>query len=274
MQKDDSPVSLTFGDGPSWDDCQTELLGGGGGSNYSSSASPPLPSFASPITSRRRKAPHDPTSTSVSVLNPRQSKSYTFASNPRLQGLLDDLSATEDSREAPREASPVSVSSPQTHHDQIQATEGLEPEEMPQGLPSTMLEQVRTHAKDFDCLVVDDIWICAFGGFRAMERLGYRPWMCLSGERALEILRTPGAVDRLRVILMDKDMPGIDGPETIRRLRDFFAEQGVRQPVVVGVTGEVAGHGMNVLKEAGCDLVFSKPLRPDALKEGLKQCNQ
>uniref|UniRef100_A0A0G4GJZ0 histidine kinase n=1 Tax=Chromera velia CCMP2878 TaxID=1169474 RepID=A0A0G4GJZ0_9ALVE len=264
---DDSPVSVTFGDEPSWDDCQTELLSGSGARKVNF---PSIPSFASPVTSRRRRAPH-----LASVFNRRQSRSQTFASNPHLPGILAELSG-EDTRESPKEASPVSflpVPSPKAQQNQNQVAE-LEPEEMPQGLPSTMLEQVRTHAKDFDCLVVDDIWICAFGGFRAMERLGYRPWMCLSGERALEIIRTPGAVDRLRVILMDKDMAGIDGPETIRRLRDFFAEQGVRQPVVVGVTGEVAGHGMNVLKEAGCDLVFSKPLRPDALKEGLQQCNR
>uniref|UniRef100_A0A0G4H8N4 Histidine kinase domain-containing protein n=1 Tax=Chromera velia CCMP2878 TaxID=1169474 RepID=A0A0G4H8N4_9ALVE len=34
-----------------------------------------------------------------------------------------------------------------------------EPDETPAGLPTQMLDQVRVHAADFDCLVVDDIWI-------------------------------------------------------------------------------------------------------------------
>uniref|UniRef100_A0A0G4HFF0 histidine kinase n=1 Tax=Chromera velia CCMP2878 TaxID=1169474 RepID=A0A0G4HFF0_9ALVE len=151
---------------------------------------------------------------------------------------------------------------------------GNHEEDVPAGMPGSMLKQVQTYAGSFDCLVVDDIWICAFGSFRAMERLGFRPCMCLSGMRALERLRKPGAVDRVKVVLMDKDMPGIDGPETIRRLRTFFLEQGVRQPFVVGVTGEAAGPGMAALKEAGADVVFSKPLRPEALQESLQRFMQ
>uniref|UniRef100_A0A0G4FXD9 histidine kinase n=1 Tax=Chromera velia CCMP2878 TaxID=1169474 RepID=A0A0G4FXD9_9ALVE len=146
-----------------------------------------------------------------------------------------------------------------------------EPEDMPAGMPSVMQKQVCAFADSFDCLVVDDIWICAFGVFRAVERLGYRPWLCLSGERCLEVLRLEGAVERVRLVLMDKDMPGIDGPETVRRLKDFFAEQGVKRPVILGVTGEVAGPGVAALKEAGCDRVLSKPCGVEDLKTVLKE---
>uniref|UniRef100_A0A0G4G153 histidine kinase n=1 Tax=Chromera velia CCMP2878 TaxID=1169474 RepID=A0A0G4G153_9ALVE len=151
-----------------------------------------------------------------------------------------------------------------------------EPEEMPAGLPPMMQEQVRAYAANFDCLVVDDIWVCAFGAFRTMERLGYRPWMCLSGERTVEVvekLSVGGGLERLRVILMDKDMPGIDGPETIRRLKDVFSRKGATQPFVIGITGEVAGPGMTVLKEAGANAVLPKPCRPESLKAELDKLN-
>uniref|UniRef100_A0A0G4I941 histidine kinase n=1 Tax=Chromera velia CCMP2878 TaxID=1169474 RepID=A0A0G4I941_9ALVE len=198
------------------------------------------------------------------------------SSSPTQNGKLnekrkDATSAPSGSRRHVR--SNLQIAASCKGHDLVSAPALPEPELVPAGMPPQMMEQVRAFAGDFDCLVVDDLWICAFGAFRTMERLGFRPWMCLSGERALEVVEMGGAAERVRVVLMDKDMPGIDGPETIRRLKKFFGDKEVGLPTIIGITGEVAGPGMAALRDAGADAVLPKPCRPEALHAELKRLN-
>uniref|UniRef100_A0A0G4HGC7 histidine kinase n=1 Tax=Chromera velia CCMP2878 TaxID=1169474 RepID=A0A0G4HGC7_9ALVE len=127
-------------------------------------------------------------------------------------------------------------------------------EEIPSGMPPKMAAQVRAYATDFNCLVVDDIWVDLCLWSVSNDGTAGVPWMCLTGERAVDVVRSPGAVERLQVILMDKDMPGLDGPETIRQIRSVFAQRGASLPLTFGITGEVAGAGMNALREAGADV--------------------
>jgi len=82
---------------------------------------------------------------------------------------------------------------------------------------------------------------------------GYEPVEAEDGNQALEIL----AKDRPDLILMDMQLPGIDGYELTRRLR---ADPETRDIPIIAVTANaMAGDDRKAL-EAGCDAYVPKPI--------------
>jgi PAS domain S-box-containing protein len=72
------------------------------------------------------------------------------------------------------------------------------------------------------------------------------------------------------LILMDCQMPGLDGDEVTRRVR-AMTDTGVRQPVIVAVTADISpGHRERCL-QAGMDDFIEKPVRLKSLEEGLER---
>jgi CheY-like chemotaxis protein len=65
-----------------------------------------------------------------------------------------------------------------------------------------------------------------------------------------------------QLVLLDIAMPGMDGYEVLRRLRE---QSGTAQPVVAAVTGYGSEAGMERLKQLGLDHYLVKPLAPQAL---------
>jgi CheY-like chemotaxis protein len=83
-----------------------------------------------------------------------------------------------------------------------------------------------------------------------------------SGQQALDILRQMGAGhDGIRAILLDSQMPGMDGFETARRIRE---DLGLTVPVIllrsVGSPGDADRR-----RKAGIHSYLSKPLRQEEL---------
>ncbi|HJZ85956.1 MAG TPA: response regulator [Polyangia bacterium] len=107
-------------------------------------------------------------------------------------------------------------------------------------------------------LVVDD-----FQDNREM----YAEYLRFQGFRVAEASDGQGALDqafRLRphLIVMDLSLPGMDGWEATRRLKQ---DDRTRHIPVVAVTGHaLAGHSKGA-REAGCDSFLSKPCLPDVL---------
>ncbi len=66
-------------------------------------------------------------------------------------------------------------------------------------------------------LVVEDDVILARGLARNLELEGFRTTVCHSGEDALDLLRGPG--NRFSLLVLDVMLPGLDGLEVCRRLR-------------------------------------------------------
>ncbi|HUZ17907.1 MAG TPA: response regulator, partial [Spirochaetia bacterium] len=65
-------------------------------------------------------------------------------------------------------------------------------------------------------LIVDDERNIRLTVGRALERLEVEVLEAVTGEEALETLRK----ERISLVLLDLKMPGIDGMEVLRRLRD------------------------------------------------------
>jgi putative two-component system response regulator len=103
-------------------------------------------------------------------------------------------------------------------------------------------------------LAVDDD-VTALDAMRQnLERKGYAVVTANSGEDALEYVASNEAPD---LILLDVQMPGINGYETCRRLR--AASKTEKVPIVF-LTGRSELDDLKQGKEAGSDLYLVKPV--------------
>lgn len=81
------------------------------------------------------------------------------------------------------------------------------------------------------------------------------------GPSALEALEA----DSFDVILLDKHMPGMSGPEVARAIRTS-GKRYATVPIVAVTADTLAGEALRTL-EAGMDAYVSKPVKPDHLKQ-------
>lgn len=84
-----------------------------------------------------------------------------------------------------------------------------------------------------------------------------------SGERALEVLEN----ESVDLVLMDCQMPGMDGYEATRRIRAFASDHRNADVPVVALTGNVTEEGRDECDEVGMNGFLSKPVAPEKLLE-------
>jgi signal transduction histidine kinase/DNA-binding response OmpR family regulator len=102
-------------------------------------------------------------------------------------------------------------------------------------------------------LVVDDRAPNRFVAVAMLSGLGYTPEAVESGEEALGLL----ARQRFDAVLLDCEMPGLDGRETCRRLRAL--EAGGRRVPVIAVTAHARAEEREACLAAGMDDFLVKP---------------
>uniref|UniRef100_A0A0K6S6N5 histidine kinase n=1 Tax=Chromera velia CCMP2878 TaxID=1169474 RepID=A0A0K6S6N5_9ALVE len=126
-----------------------------------------------------------------------------------------------------------------------------------------------------DILLVDDDRFCLVCGEAAIRRLGYSVQICENGQRAVELLVEERKAFRL--ILMDNNMPIMEGPEAVSRIMTHFKgeqekEESVLQPMplILGLTGETSEATATKFLNAGALKVLHKPLTAQRLEEALR----
>ena len=97
---------------------------------------------------------------------------------------------------------------------------------------------------------------------RLLEKRGHSVIVAANGKRALE-LATKGSFD---LLLMDVQMPEMDGMEATRLLRERESKAGTRL-TVIGVTAHAMAGDRERCLQAGMDGYLSKPVRPSELDE-------
>jgi signal transduction histidine kinase/DNA-binding response OmpR family regulator len=99
---------------------------------------------------------------------------------------------------------------------------------------------------------------------RILSQLGYRPDVASNG---LEVL---DALDRQHydVVLMDVQMPELDGLEASRRIRTAYPE--ADQPRIVAMTANALQGDREICMEAGMDDYIGKPVRVEELVRALR----
>ncbi|MDX2186030.1 MAG: response regulator [Opitutaceae bacterium] len=105
-------------------------------------------------------------------------------------------------------------------------------------------------------LIVDDNLINQSVARTLLEQVGATAAIAASGEAALRQLRR----ENFDFVLMDMQMPGLDGAETTRRIRKEIPVD--VQPVVIALTAYATSENRDKCLNAGMDDFIAKPLDP------------
>ena len=114
-------------------------------------------------------------------------------------------------------------------------------------------------------LIVDDQAATVDLISASLRLLGHEPISAYNGEQALDLL----AQQSPDIVLLDMMMPGIDGLETLRRLRNTPGLEGV--PVIVVSAGQEFDLEERV-QEAGGAVLLPKPISMDQLQAKIDDC--
>ena len=114
-------------------------------------------------------------------------------------------------------------------------------------------------------LLVDDSKAVRLVGRRCTNALGFETLEAENGEAALEVMRLNPDVD---VVLLDWNMPVMDGMTFLKRLREETRE---RQPVVVMCTTENDMKRIVEAMQAGANEYIMKPFTEDIVRDKLHE---
>ena len=140
---------------------------------------------------------------------------------------------------------------------------GLEHDSGPRGLESGLVPALRLGDRyPARVLLVDDSVINLRVADHMLRRLGYEADAAQNGAEALARL---ARLD-YDLVLMDVQMPVLDGLETTRQLR----ARGGHQPRVIAMTADALHGDEERCRAAGMDGYVSKPVRLEALAEAIR----
>ncbi|WP_372782702.1 ATP-binding protein [Phenylobacterium sp.] len=98
-----------------------------------------------------------------------------------------------------------------------------------------------------------------------LESVGVAPTIVENGQLALDLLKT----ERFDVVLMDMQMPELDGLSATALLREYERETGQPRTPVIMLTANALDEHVRSSHEAGADLHLSKPIHAQALIESI-----
>ena len=101
---------------------------------------------------------------------------------------------------------------------------------------------------------------------RVLNKLGYQPDLANDGVEALDIARRK----KYDLILMDIQMPNIDGLEATRLIRKTFNDQ----PLILAMTANALTEDKENCIKAGMDAYLSKPINLEQLTAALAELHQ
>jgi CheY-like chemotaxis protein len=101
---------------------------------------------------------------------------------------------------------------------------------------------------------------------RRLQNLGHEVTVVADGAAAVEAC----ASTVFDLVLMDVEMPGMDGLEATRRIRGAEATSGRRTPIIA-LTALAFEHDRELALSAGMDGYLTKPVSPDALAQVLQE---
>src|SRR5919109_4771783 len=90
---------------------------------------------------------------------------------------------------------------------------------------------------------------------RALEARGYHLLKAIKGMDGVETAER----EQVDIILLDINLPDIDGYEVARRLRSSTKRELARVPIIAITANALKGDAQKAL-EAGCDLYMAKPI--------------
>jgi CheY-like chemotaxis protein len=99
---------------------------------------------------------------------------------------------------------------------------------------------------------------------KVLERMGYRADVASNGREAVQALER----QKYDVVLMDVQMPEMDGVEATTKIREQFGED---RPWIIALTANALQGDRERYLGVGMDDYISKPIRVDDLAKALTQ---
>jgi CheY-like chemotaxis protein len=133
-------------------------------------------------------------------------------------------------------------------------------------------DEAAVHGKGLSILVAEDNEINALLARVLLVRLGHRPTIAGNGEAAVESWAASRAAgSAYDLILMDVQMPVIDGLEATRRIRAAETEASERPTPIMALTANAYAEDREACLAAGMDALLVKPLDRERLREALEK---
>jgi CheY-like chemotaxis protein len=129
-----------------------------------------------------------------------------------------------------------------------------------------LTDEQRTARARYRLLLAEDYELNQKLAVRLLERVGYRCDVVENGAQALAALET----EAYDLVLMDCQMPEMDGFEATRRIRARETERGGHVPIVAMTANAMKGDRERCLA-VGMDDYLSKPIHVEALYEVLEK---
>lgn len=109
---------------------------------------------------------------------------------------------------------------------------------------------------------------------RKMESKGFDVVTANNGKEAVDAYKAESDVNNkshaFDCVLMDQEMPVMDGNGATRTIRAFESEKSLPRVHIVGVTANVREEQQSEMKKAGMDSVLSKPFKIDVLVDRIR----
>ncbi|MCG8534002.1 MAG: ATP-binding protein, partial [Pseudomonadales bacterium] len=102
-----------------------------------------------------------------------------------------------------------------------------------------------------------------------VNKLGSSADFAVNGLEAVEIYKNKHS--ELDVILMDCEMPEMDGYEATRSIREYELHNKLPRKPIIAVTAHAVGESKELCLQAGMDEYITKPIRLEALKNKIHE---
>jgi CheY-like chemotaxis protein len=121
-------------------------------------------------------------------------------------------------------------------------------------------------ARQANVLVAEDNLVNQALIRRLLQNAGHRPFIVPDGQQALDAMLR----GRFDLVLMDVQMPHMDGLEATRRIRARERDGTARTPIIA-LTAHAFGGDRELCLEAGMDGYLSKPINASVLQRVMQQ---
>ncbi|MGJ8692392.1 MAG: ATP-binding protein [Thalassotalea sp.] len=125
--------------------------------------------------------------------------------------------------------------------------------------------------KQYSVLIVDDNEINRVVAEGLLNKYPITIVMAQNGQEAIDVLKATPAEEPIHIVLMDCQMPVLDGFEATNQIRNGLAGQHVKDTYIIAMTaGAMAGDKDSCI-QAGMNDFISKPLDPQVFEQKVLQ---